>query len=274
MSQTQALSFVPPRAMFRYLGGKARLAPEIIKLIPRKGRKFIDVFAGRANIALCARHEGLQYEKWIVNDIRTAPFLRALMTHGNQIHVPDSFRDHRLPEKEFQLFKALAKNGDPEALLLESLLAWGGGTFACGHGRTTAGGRRSKESAEANFRRAHQLMTQAPAVTVTQKDYLDCLIAEKLTRDDCVIVDGPYLGGDVDCYQADDIVPIELFDYLQHAPHPFVLCEYYEPLIVKLLGPPAFIHNVQVRSNIVRKFRPGKLKPGFKVECLWVGGGK
>ena len=99
---------------FRWPGGKAKLAGEIISHLPKSGRKFIDLFAGRANIILRAIESGYQYEEWIANDIGTFKFLNALKTHGRTFRVQ---RD-KSPQ-EFDHLKYLAHRDDPYALIIE-----------------------------------------------------------------------------------------------------------------------------------------------------------
>jgi len=62
------------------------LAPQIINHLPRQGRKFIDLLAGRANVAFYAMIH-CQYEEFILNDIRTHQFLTLLKEHGGNIAI-------------------------------------------------------------------------------------------------------------------------------------------------------------------------------------------
>jgi site-specific DNA-adenine methylase len=78
---------------FPWDGGKSKLAPDILKFAPRRGQKFIDLFAGRGNIVLRAIHDGLDYENWVVNDILTAPFFRALRDYGDKFVAEDCTKD-------------------------------------------------------------------------------------------------------------------------------------------------------------------------------------
>lgn len=138
---------------FSYPGGKQLLAPEIIKFLPKTGRKFIDAFAGRENIALCAMVSDYLYDKWILNDIRTYKFFRAIKTHGHIITVPQR---HEIDQHE--LARRVAQD-DPEALLLEPYATFNGGGCAAG-GSKTIGGRRSPESYEYVLRGAHRLLSK------------------------------------------------------------------------------------------------------------------
>src|ERR1035437_6677936 len=84
-----ARALVPrPNGGFNYPGGKQKITPDIIKFLPRNGRKFIDLFAGRGNISFCAMQAGLVYDEWVLNDIRTYTFFQALKDHGDKVAVP------------------------------------------------------------------------------------------------------------------------------------------------------------------------------------------
>src|ERR1700688_2659113 len=72
---------------FTYSGAKNRLAKHIQPHMPQRGRIYCEPFVGLGalywKMALTA-----EYERWRLNDIRTATFLRALFTHGNALEVP------------------------------------------------------------------------------------------------------------------------------------------------------------------------------------------
>src|SRR5262249_11039062 len=150
----------------RYFGGKQKLAPHIINLLPKSGRKFIDLFCGRANIVLCAMQQGFQYDEWVLNDIRTFNFLRAIIHHGDKILVP------AITDKEFKRPEALNQN-DPEKLLLAAFFTFNGVGFGNG-GSSKEGGRRTQESYQNNLRAAHKLLKERN-VTISKFDWYDCL---------------------------------------------------------------------------------------------------
>src|ERR1700693_2137529 len=84
-------------------GGKISESPDIIKRIPKHGRKFVDLCAGRGNITFRAMHMGLQYEQWILNDILTSKFFEAIKEHG------DTFVSAERSQAEYYRCKQLAK---------------------------------------------------------------------------------------------------------------------------------------------------------------------
>ena len=247
---------------FRYPGGKSQLSSIICKYIPLRGRKFVDVFAGRGNITFRAMAEGLDYREWVLNDIGRAPFLRALMNYGDQFKVTEKSK------AEFDRLSKLAERNDPHALLMEPFLAFNGGTFD-GGGSTTEGGRGTPERYEENVRLACEFLRKHK-VRITNLDWLDCLEAEKLGPDDFVMVDAPYIGCEVGAYSAESICPTELIEYLKLAKFNWVLTEYRQPLYVEAFGEPIFEKKVQLRAPNFEN----TAGQGIRIECIWTNIGK
>lgn len=258
---TRKLIFKSAISSFPYPGGKASLSSEIIKYIPPKGRKFVDVFGGRGNVTFRAIASGLDYQEWILNDILTAPFFRAIRDYGAEFKATENTK------AEFYRLAELAKQNDPHALLMEPFLTFNGGRYHINGPRGKGGGRRSPESHTNNVRHARELLIEKQ-VRITDMDWLDCLEAENLGPDDFVFVDAPYVGCDVDAYIADSICPTELIAYLQSAKFNWVLTEYYQPLYVAAFGEPVYKKEVQVRSCDVQKSREKR------TECIWTNIGK
>lgn len=241
---------------FPYPGGKASLSSEIVKYVPKKGRKFVDVFGGRGNVTFRAIWEELDYEEWVLNDKLTAPFFRAILDHG------DKFKAAEKTKAEYDRCAELAKHGDPYALLMEPHLCFNGGTYEANGMRGDGGGRRTAESHAKNVHCACELLRQSN-VKITSFDWLNCLKAEKLGSEDFVIVDGPYLNCNVGTYSAESICPTELIDYLQKAPFNWVFTEYRQPLYIQAFGEPVYKEEVQLRSCDVQKTRE------TRIECIW-----
>jgi hypothetical protein len=246
---------------FPWPGGKSALAPKILEYVPRKGRKFIDLCGGRGNITWRAIHTGLEYEEWIVNDILTAPFFRAIRDHGAK------FKAAEKSQAEFDRCAELAKHGDPYALLMESHLCYNGGTYLANKMRGDGGGRRTAQSHTLNVRLAQEYLLDKK-VGITQKDWRDCLEALKLGPHDIVVIDWPYLNCNVGAYSPETVCPTEGIEYFKKAPFPWVFCEYYQPFYVAGFGQPIFKKEVQLRSCDVQNTRE------TRTECIWIHGGK
>jgi site-specific DNA-adenine methylase len=246
---------------FPYPGGKGRLSSKIVEYIPKKGRKFIDLFSGRGNVTFRAIAEELGYNEWVLNDINMAPFFRAIRDYGAE------FRATPITKAEYYRLGELAKQGDPHAWLMEPFLCYNGGRYFVNWTKGAGGGRRKPESITNVVRLAHRLLVEKQ-VRITDMDWLDCLKAENLGPDDFVFVDAPYIGCDVDAYSAESICPTELIEYLQKAPFPWVFTEYEQPLYVTAFGEPAYKKEVQLRSCEVQKTKEKR------TECIWTNIGK
>jgi site-specific DNA-adenine methylase len=260
-----ATALVPRQNVgFNYPGGKQRLSPEIIKFLPRDGRKFIDLFAGRGNISFCAMQAGLVYDEWVLNDIRTYTFFQALQDHGDKVAVPHrSDVDH----DELARYARRAAAGDPQAILLAPTLTFNGAGYKHGSRRTN-GGRRTAESHQAHLRAAHKLLNERN-VRITSLDWFDCLKAEKPDTNDIVIVDAPYLNAELDAYSPNDICPTELIEVLRAGEFQWVFTEYYQPLYVEAFGEPAYKKETQIKAANL-----GITNKSSRAECIWTNQGK
>src|SRR5437016_4872751 len=108
-----------------YPGGKARLAQEIVALLPKHGRSYVEPFCGRGNLFWSAASSSLKYEKWWLNDIATIPFFRAIREIGHVIEVPE------LSRAEYERQREASKGGASVAVLLEPFLTFGGNGYCC-----------------------------------------------------------------------------------------------------------------------------------------------
>jgi 16S rRNA G966 N2-methylase RsmD len=244
------------RVTFTWPGSKARLAPKILPFLPREGRKWIDVFCGRANVTFAALLAGFQYQTWIVNDIRTHVFLSLVKEHGDKISVP---RRQDMSTADFAIWKKKTGQGDITAILLEPYLTWSGSGWA-GGGPRWAGGWQTPEAYQRNLRGAAEIL-RSSKVRITGLDWLDCLKEEQVGAQDTCFFDPPYLGAVTQSYYPSDICPVELIAYLQKAQHAWGLTEYDQPLYLASLGEPAL-------RMVVRP--PNSSNGGMRTECLWV----
>ena len=249
-----------PAVTFPHPAGKGTFAPAILRQSPiREGRKFIDLFAARANITFRAWHEGLAFTEWVLNDKDTS-FLQALRDAGDRITVPPRSRE------EFERQRKLAEHGDQRAILLAPWLCFNGGNYTSGGSQLSSpnGGRRTSQSYENNLRAAHKLIKQnAPRITL--RDWLVCLREEKPDKRDLVVVDGPYIGCKVGIIEPDSILPVEIIEELKEATYNWILCEYRQPLYFTVFGEPILQKEVQLRSANFRQ-TGGQER---RVECVW-----
>jgi site-specific DNA-adenine methylase len=237
---------------FTYSGGKMTLAKHILPYMTPSGRIYCEPFAGLANLYWKAAL-ALQFDEWRLNDIRTAPFFRALSTHGDSLEVTARSHD------EFKRQNAAFKLGDPAAILLGPYLTRNGGFYDKGERQEQ--GSVSAATYEARLRMCHSI------VTLTQPE-ITAFDWKKVVADlgvgDFVYFDPPYAGCHVGSYRADDINHEGLVEELLKAPYNWLLSEYEHPVYARL-GKPFWRKEVQLRTT---NFRDDGGK-GRRVECLW-----
>lgn len=244
---------------FRWPGAKNDLGKDILSHSPiRSGEKFIDLCAGRGALTFWAWELGFDFKEWVINDINTAGFFRALRDVGDKVRTPP-----RRSREEFDKQARLAQEGDQRALLLEAWLCHNGATYKSG-GWSSSGGRRSPESYERNLR-AGCLALREKKARISGDDWLTCIEQEKPGPNDLVVFDGPYLGCNVAPYKPWNILPVEVIAELQSATYNWILCEYYQPLFVAAFGEPVFKKEVQLKAPNFA-VTGGQEK---RIECVW-----
>jgi len=238
---------------FAYPGGKARLAKTLVSFMPRIGGTYAEPFAGRANVFWKAAMT-LQFSHWRLNDLRTAPFFHAIISHGSTLEVPEHTR------QEFERQKIARLSGDPTAILLEPYLSYSGAGYAASYRPTK--GAPLRHHYQNTLRCAHQIMFQTQP-TITNLDWK--LVVAELNDDDFAYLDPPYAAAKVHGYGPGDIDHIEMVSILIKARFRWLLSEYYQPLYVEAFGEPIWRKEVQLCSTNFRH-DGGKEK---RIECLW-----
>jgi site-specific DNA-adenine methylase len=238
---------------FAYPGGKKRIRNSIVSFMPKSGSTYAEPFAGRANVFWLAATT-LQFSNWWLNDLRTAPFLHAIISHGSTLEVPEHTR------QEFERQKAVRHTGDPIAILLEPYLSYSGAGYAASYRPTK--GAPLRHHYQNTLRCAHQIMLQTQP-TITNLDWK--LVVADLNDDDFAYVDPPYAAANVHGYGPDDIDHIEMVSILKNARFRWLLSEYYQPIYVEAFGEPIWRKEVQLCSTNFRH-DGGKEK---RIECLW-----
>lgn len=211
---------------FTYPGAKIRLAKYIRPFMPSQGGTYCEPFAGLAalywKMALTS-----EYDQWRLNDLRTSPFFRALLTHGHKVEVP--IRSH----EEFLRQKAAFQLGDATAILLGPYFSFNGGFY--NQGERQERGSVSASTYEARLRMAHAIVSFTQP-TITAVDWKE--VVADLGPCDFVYYDPPYADCRVGSYSATDIKHEELVEELLRAPYRWLLSEYEHPIYARL-GPPA-----------------------------------
>jgi site-specific DNA-adenine methylase len=239
-------------------GGKGRLAKQIISFLPRKGRTYIEPFAGRGNLFWAAVEGGLRFRRWHLNDLNTAQFFNAILSHGNSIQVPPRSR------KEFEKQREEFRLGDPTATLLAPHLSFSGGLYESGckggSGGGNDGGGVSSIGYQRTLRECHRILkTTRPKITAL--DWRE-LRLEKLTAEDVAVIDPPYPGARVKAYSDATVDYEELVDVLLKAKFKWLLCGYAHPAL-RRLGSPIWARDMQLLCV--------RMKAGHedRNECLW-----
>ncbi|HUW55298.1 MAG TPA: DNA adenine methylase, partial [Planctomycetota bacterium] len=148
---------------FAYPGGKVRLRKWLVSMMPRKGRRFVDLFAGRGNVfwlAACA----LQFREWQLNDMWTNTWFDVI-ARIDLGSIPIRLPMSESVEWRRRADRARKGNADDIAVAMESITMFSGGVS----GNGSSPRRTSKYSVKA-FRRTIEcarriLRTKSAVVT-------------------------------------------------------------------------------------------------------------
>lgn len=235
---------------FSYPGGKGRLAPTLVSMMPVIGSVYVEPFVGRGNVFFAAAH-ALDFQSWVINDLNTARFFEALKKRGKTATVPA-----RTPQ-EYVRQKCLYRLGDYRAELLQPYLSFAGG----GYKRGGFGNQRgiSAESYALNLRSAAEILSRTRA-TICAKDWQE-LDLGSLDSASFVYFDPPYRGADVRAYTADKFDFSAMLRLLGSARFRWMLTEYEQPEYLRTLGKPFCTLSVQLACD-----REGRKR---RTECVW-----
>lgn len=240
---------------FSYPGGKVRIRKSIVRYMPSSGRTYVEPFAGRAAPFWLAAAT-LQFSHWHLNDLRTAAFFYAIISHGGTLEVPEHTRE------QFERQRIARHSGDPTAILLEPYLSYSGAGYAASY--RSANGSPLRHHYQNTLRRAHQILVQAET-TITSHDWKQSVA--DLSADDFAYIDPPYAAAKVHGYRSNDIDHKEMVAILKNASFRWLLSEYYQPMYVEAFGEPIWRKDVQLCStNFRNNSDHGRAR---RVECLW-----
>jgi site-specific DNA-adenine methylase len=237
---------------FRYLGGKGKQALTICSAAPPAGEIFADVFCGLGNVFWPATSM-LRYERWWINDIRTAEFFHAVARVGNTVKVPDRSQAKKL----YDFYKARRHDEGyrDDAIVLASYLSRNGGGYDKWGART--GGGVGPLTYARNLHQAYAIMHRTNPL-VTNWDYER--VFQHLGPADFAFVDPPYLGANVGSYGASDLDHTRLVIALKYARFPWLLCEYKHRIYLRSFGEPFWEREVHCYAHP---------HAGRRIECMW-----
>jgi D12 class N6 adenine-specific DNA methyltransferase len=235
-----------------YPGGKARLARFIISQLPKQGRYYVEPFVGRGNLFWAAACAGLQFDKWWLNDIATAPFFEAIRKLGDKIEVPQCARH------EYERQRDAYSSGDPTAILLEPFLTFTGGGYLHSGFRGDKRGDVSPVRYQKTLRECHKIMSRTRP-RLSNSDWREMGLDE-LGPQDTVVLDPPYTNTTPLSYTDATVDYHELVDLLLRAKFRWVLCGYLHPALHRL-GNPSWAKDV--------RFLCPRREEARRTECLW-----
>jgi site-specific DNA-adenine methylase len=225
------------------------MAPALVKMMPRHGRRYVEPFVGRGNVFFAAAE--LDFEKWHINDFSTASFFETLISTGGNIEVPGRTED------AYRRLKLLFESGDAQSILLEPYITFSGGGYKNGG----FGGKRSASASgykNTLLRCAKILFDTRPKIT--SLDWKD-LGLSKLGGNDFVFFDPPYFGADVRAY-SNKFDHAGMVRLLKKAKFKWMLTEYEQDFYLDAFGEPCYRQGVQLacdgRGNRNRE------------ECIWI----
>lgn len=230
---------------FRYPGGKAKIAEDLIEHFPLEGRNYVEPFCGRGNIFFPFKAQA-DYDTWTINDINTHKFLAAL-----KIIDLDAL-PKQVTKADYEYWKYVDQGGDIVAAVIEPAITFHGKGYRYGfcddHYKYTFYRERC--------RKAQQLL-RSGNVQIRRSNYLH-LPYNSLNAQDFVYFDPPYYQ-DNSGTGYNDIDHVELMVLLDGAKFRWAISGYNSDLYLAWLGEPDF--------TITRNREMAKSLTA--VECLW-----
>jgi DNA adenine methylase len=251
---------------FSYPGGKVRLRRWLLPMMPKKGRTYVEPFAGRGNVfwlAACA----LEFGRWWLNDPETAEWFHAI-ERCDLSSLPVNMRAF-----DFHECAKRALAGDLNARAMESKVSDAGMSFAVdikpslqiigsGRFRKTSGQEfysYDVRSFRNSIRFARRIL-RARKPQITALDYTEVLA--DLGSSDFAYIDPPYLG--VTCPYVGDINHNVLLAVLKDSRCKWLLSGIDTDVYRAALGPPVARRSRSVGMNMAEGRRAKRL-----VECVW-----
>ncbi len=221
--------------------------------MPRFGRMYVEACAGKGNVFWAAA-KFLNFEKWWINDLQTAPFFEALKDIGATIVVP-SFTD-----EEYEKQKLAFSEGGRQALLLEPYFSFSGFGFRFSGRKGHREHPTKPDGYQKTLRSCHETLRRTN-VRISGLDF-KYMNLEELGKDDFVYFDLPYLSGNVKTYSPETVDFAYLFRLLESAKFKWLLSEYPESVYFEHFGDPFFVKDVRLLCSV-------NGEKTVRTECLW-----
>ncbi len=244
---------------FSYPGGKVHLRKWLMQMMPREGETYIEPFAGRANVfwlAACSP----KFKRWWLNDIYTAPFLRAIskVDLGN---IPIML--------SVNAARKLLKKRNALSLVMKPTLQFSGGKggLCVSQGKLVYRNRNLPVYHGMNYRenvRDAQRVLIKTKQRITDVDYLEMRLSE-LTPDDFVYLDPPYFIDTKTVYAVDIVDHEKLANLLSAAKFRWLLSGFDNQTYRRIIGAPT---ETRIRTKSMVKISVRGIKPKM-TECVW-----
>ena len=284
---------------FSYPGGKAKLAKRIVELLPPSGDRYVEPFAGRANLFFRVAQQ-LDYRRFWLNDMNTYPFLLSLYSYGaeealgrgavperNGSDAHDCMRNFTFeallenhvrynPVRKHALKLLWTQRPDlrewssatlvPPALRLEPFLVRDGNRYGKAGVRGEIGGGVSRATYQLYLKVASEIMMRTRP-HITWVDYRQVL--QECNPDDVVYLDPPYFkyARKTGAY-SETLNYGEMVEILLSARFRWVLSEYEDEIYAPLTNRFGEPERIPVRKTMNDSNHHGGKRP-WGVECVW-----
>ena len=229
------------------------MVKDIVPLLPQGGSMYVEPFVGRGNIGLNVMLYNFEFERFHLNDISTARFLRNLRDHG------DTVRLSRNPRTAYYKHWNEQKSGiyTPEGVLNETRNCFAAGTYG-DSGPVHLDRIRDAKRYKLDLQRSCELL-RSNKVTITAKDWKELYLGN-LPKDAFVFLDPPYFGADVRSYTSEGFDYTAMVKLLEGARFRWMLTEYEQSFYNKAFGKPIFR-----KKTVCQLSRDGS----ERVECIY-----
>lgn len=173
------------KLIFTYPGSKGLLSKWILPQLPTVCNRYIEIFAGRANLYFNYVLSGRSAKEYYLNDINTGEWLKQLRDYKtNYDFLPDS--------PNFEIFKKWKDSPDsPERTIVESAISFMGGNYSIGGSRYDKNPH-YKNSWKEKFILGNKLLQN---VNISKLDYRVMIDNIELSSNDFIYLDPPYDNG-------------------------------------------------------------------------------
>lgn len=241
---------------FTYQGSKASIRKWILPHMPQEGDRYIEPFAGRANMFFLAKTH-LNFKRWVLNDLHTYQFLIQLFTLKDE--DLDCFPE-QMTWDLYKEFKNKWEKDKTQSLLIEPGIAHLGHYRSGWMGKYSGTRKWNRDQYKERILKAHNLLQGQIAITGITWSSLPW---DSFDSEDFVYFDPPYMNTEHRYYS--DIDHEDFLRRVKTLKCKWLLSNSDNPFYRENLGDPA---ETKIRKAGSKAF--GKMS-GVITECLWKG---